>query len=91
MVYRAEDLRSGLYGAINIRIAGPEFDSKTKEKLMNAEAEKIVIEQIGKEFEKYLNSNKTFVNKILGRANEMRALLNKFSQEKKALSKLKVR
>ena len=51
----------------------------------------MVIEQIGKEFEKYLNSNKTFVNKILSRANEMRALLNKFSQEKKALSKLKVR
>lgn len=39
-VYRAEDLRTGLYGAINIRIAGPEFDSQTKEKLMNAEAEK---------------------------------------------------
>ena len=90
-VYKAEDLRTGLYGAINIRIAGPEFDSQTKEKLMNAEAEKMVIEQIGKEFEKYLNSNKTFVNKILSRANEMRALLNKFSQEKKALSKLKVR
>lgn len=50
----------------------------------------MVIEQIGKEFEKYLNSNKTFVNKILSRANEMRALLNKFSQEKKALSKLKL-
>ena len=90
-LYKAEDLRTGLYGAINIRISGPEFDSQTKEKLMNAEAEKMVIEQIGKEFEKYLSSNKTFVNKILNRANEMRALLNKFSQEKKALSKLKVR
>lgn len=89
--YKPEDLRTGLYGAINFRIAGPQFDSQTKEKLINPEAEKFVMEQVQKEFDKYLNSNKSFVKKVVDRANEIRAIYNKFTQEKKALSKLKTR
>lgn len=89
--YKAEDLRTGLYGAINYRTTSPVFDSQTKEKLINAEAEKLVMDQIQKEFDKYLNSNKTFVKKIIDRANEIRSIYNKFTQEKKALSKLKKR
>ena len=89
--YKPEDLRTGLYGAINFRIASPQFDSQTKEKLINPEAEKLVMEQVQKEFDKYLNSNKTFVKKVIDRANEIRAIYNKFNQEKKALSKLKSR
>ena len=49
------------------------------------------MEQVQKEFDKYLNSNKTFVKKVIDRANEIRAIYNKFNQEKKALSKLKSR
>lgn len=89
--YKAEDLRTGLYGAINYRTTSPVFDSQTKEKLINIEAEKLVMEQIQKEFDKYLNSNKTFVKKVIDRANEIRSIYNKFTQEKKALSKLKKR
>lgn len=89
--YKPEDLRTGLYGAINFRIAGPQFDSQTKEKLINPEAEKLVMEQLQKEFDKYLNSNKSFVKKVIDRANEIRSIYNKFTQEKKALSKLKTR
>ena len=89
--YKAEDLRTGLYGAINYRTTSPVFDSQTKEKLINAEAEKLVMDQIQKEFDKYLSSNKTFVKKVIDRANEIRSIYNKFTQEKKALSKLKKR
>ena len=89
--YKSEDLRTGLYGAINYRTSGPQFDSQTKEKLINADAEKIIMDQIYDAFLKYLNSNKTFVKKVLDRANEIRSIYNKFTQEKKALSKLKSR
>lgn len=89
--YKPEDLRTGLYGAINFRIASPQFDSQTKEKLINPEAEKLVMDQIQKDFDKYLNSNKTFVKKIIDRANEIRSIYEKFAKEKKALSKLKSR
>lgn len=89
--YKSEDLRMGLFGAINIKIAQPHFDSQTKEKLISAEATKLVMDQIYNEFEKYLNSNKTFVKKVTDRANSMRAIYNRFTQEKKALSKLKTR
>lgn len=89
--YKSEDLRIGLYGALNFRISQPQFQSQTKEKLINPEATKLVMEQIEKEFEKYLNSNKSFVKKVIDRANELRSIYNKFTQEKKALSKLKTR
>ena len=89
--YKPEDLRTGLYGAINYRTSGPQFDSQTKEKLINADAEKIIMDQVYDAFLKYLNSNKSFVKKVLDRANEIRSIYNKFTQEKKALSKLKSR
>lgn len=89
--YRPEDLRTGLFGALNIRISTPQFDSQTKEKLINPEAEKLVYDQVFPEFEKYLNSNKAFVKKVIDRANSIRSIYNKFNQEKKALSKLKSR
>ena len=89
--YKPEDLRIGLFGAINIKIAQPHFDSQTKEKLISPEATKMVMDQIYKDFEKYLNANKTFVKKVTDRANSMRAIYNRFTQEKKALSKLKTR
>lgn len=89
--YKPEDLRTGLYGALNIKIKQPKFDSQTKEKLISPEAEKIVFDQCLQEFEKYLKGNKGFVKKVIDRANEIRGIYNKFVQEKKALSKLKTR
>ena len=49
------------------------------------------MDQVYDAFLKYLNSNKSFVKKVLDRANEIRSIYNKFTQEKKALSKLKSR
>lgn len=89
--YKPEDLRVGLYGGLNYRVAEPQFDSQTKEKLINPDATKIVYEAIEKEFDKYLNSNKAFTKRIIDRANEMRSIYNKFVSEKKALSKVKTK
>lgn len=89
--YKPEDLRVGLYGGLNYRVAEPQFDSQTKEKLINPDATKIVYEVLEKEFDKYLNSNKSFTKRIIDRANEMRSIYNKFVSEKKALSKVKTK
>lgn len=89
--YKPEDLRVGLYGAINVKINQPQFDSQTKEKLMNPQAEKIVIEQVYRLFEKYLQSNKQFVKKVTDRASSLRNIYETFSKQKKALGKPKKR
>lgn len=89
--YKPEDLRVGLYGGLNIKIAEPQFDSQTKEKLINPEADKMVFDILRKDFLKYLEKNKSFVKRVIDRANEMRSIYNKFANEKKALSKIKTR
>ena len=89
--YKSEDLRVGLYGGLNLKIAEPQFDSQTKEKLINSNADKLVYDNLIQEFTKYLEKNKSFVKRIIDRANEMRAIYNKFANEKKALSKIKTK
>jgi len=89
--FKAEDLRAGLFGAINIKIQSPQFDSQTKEKLISPEAVNLINTQVLEPFKKYLKKDKAFVKKILTRASELRGIYNKFNQEKKALSKLKTR
>jgi len=88
--FKPEDLRAGLFGALNIKIPSPQFDSQTKEKLISPEATNIINNQVTESFKKYLK-NKSFVKRILSRAAELRTIYNKFNQEKKALSKLKTR
>ena len=89
--YKSEDLRVGLYGGLNLKISEPQFDSQTKEKLINSNADKLVYDSLIQEFTKYLEKNKSFVKRIIDRANEMRAIYNKFANEKKALSKIKTK
>lgn len=89
--YKSEDLRVGLYGGLNLKISEPQFDSQTKEKLINLNADKLVYDNLIQEFTKYLEKNKSFVKRIIDRANEMRAIYNKFANEKKALSKIKTK
>lgn len=89
--YKPEDLRVGLYGGINLIVPEPQFDSQTKEKLINPEAEKIVLNAVQHQFEMFLSKNKSFTKRVLARASEMRSIYNKFLSEKKALSKIKTK
>jgi DNA gyrase/topoisomerase IV subunit B len=69
--FRPQDLRSGLLGAINIRMNYKElrFDSQTKNRLISREAEKLVYDIILPQLQQFFNKNKQLAKDIIERAN----------------------
>ena len=87
--FTAADLREGLIGAINLKLAKPSFSSQTKTKLTTAEAMDTVVESLAKPFEKWLGSNKAMVRTILTRANEVNKAREEYKLSKNAASQLR--
>ena len=87
--YRGEDLRNGLVGAINIKIASPKFDSQTKNKLVTKEAYQDMFKLLQPRLKQFFDNNKTLARKIVRRANEIRNAHKKLQNDKKAASEIK--
>ncbi|MCS7205920.1 MAG: DNA topoisomerase (ATP-hydrolyzing) subunit B [Leptospiraceae bacterium] len=62
-----DDVREGLVAVINIKIQEPQFNSQTKEKLVNAEIKGVVQKIVSEELETYFSHN----------PNELRAILER--------------
>lgn len=64
-----EDMREGLTTVLSIKIANPQFEGQTKQKLGNSEVASIVQQIVGEEFSTFLNENppvaKTIVEKAI--------------------------
>jgi DNA gyrase subunit B len=64
-----EDMREGLMAVLSIKIANPQFEGQTKQKLGNSEVASIVQQIVGEEFSTFLDENpavaKTIVDKAL--------------------------
>ena len=66
--FSSEDVREGLVGVINIKIAEPQFEGQTKAKLGNSEVKGIVESWAGAFLETYFEENPTIAKKILNKA-----------------------
>lgn len=86
--FTPEDLRSGLLGVLNYKMAAPMFDSQTKEKLKTTEAEEDVKKQTLTALVAYFKGNKTFARELCSRAAEFNKLGAQFAASKKLASKL---
>lgn len=86
--FTPSDLREGLVGIVNYKIAEPQFSSQTKEKLVDTRVSKPCEETCFKALQKFFADNKTLAKEICKRAADLKALKDQFSENKKALQEL---
>ena len=60
-----EDVREGLVAVINVKLPEPQFNSQTKEKLVNAEVKGFVQQMLGEKLSLYFEENPEIVKPIL--------------------------
>ena len=60
-----EDVREGLVAVINVKLPEPQFNSQTKEKLVNAEVKGLVQQMLGEKLSLYFEENPTIIKPIL--------------------------
>lgn len=87
--YTPTDLQEGLVGVVNYKINAPQFDSQTKEKLVDVRVEKPCYEEALTVLSEYFNANKTLAKQIVQRAAELRKKTQEFLKDKKLLKSVK--
>ncbi|MCB1107978.1 MAG: DNA topoisomerase (ATP-hydrolyzing) subunit B [Chlamydiia bacterium] len=63
-----EDMREGLTTVLSIKIANPQFEGQTKQKLGNSEVASIVQQIVGEEFSIFLDENPSIARTIVDKA-----------------------
>ena len=77
------DLRDGLLGIVNYKIDAPQFDSQTKEKLVDQRVKGACYDEALKVFAKFWSENKSFAKEVVNRAAELRKKTADFLKDKK--------
>lgn len=60
-----EDMREGLMAVISLKIANPQFEGQTKQKLGNSSAASVVQQIVGEEFSTFLDENPAIAKMIV--------------------------
>ncbi|MDX8430541.1 MAG: DNA topoisomerase (ATP-hydrolyzing) subunit B [Candidatus Algichlamydia australiensis] len=63
-----EDLKEGLTAVLSLKIANPQFEGQTKQRLGNSEVAKVVQQIVGEEFSIFLGENPQIAKKIFEKA-----------------------
>ena len=63
-----EDMREGLTAVISAKVANPQFEGQTKQKLGNADVGRVVQQIVGEELTTYLNENPQIAKSIVEKA-----------------------
>lgn len=87
--FRGEDLRMGLIGVLNVSLAGPQFDSQTKERLISKEMVDLVCDQLKPALTDFFKINKSLAKAIIQRAVAVRDAVAELKLSKKAAAQLK--
>jgi DNA gyrase/topoisomerase IV subunit B len=83
------DLREGIIGVLNYKIASPRFDSQTKEKLVDERVGKPCLEECEKMLKAFWDKNKSMAKNLTQRAADLRKATFDFQQNKKLMRQLK--
>lgn len=84
------DLKEGIIGVLNYKIASPRFDSQTKEKLVDDRVAKPCQAECEKALSEFWSKNKGLAKEVCKRASELRQATHQFQLNKKLLRQLKV-
>jgi DNA gyrase subunit B len=87
--FTINELKEGVVGLINAKLSAPNFDSQTKEKLVDDRADKPLHAMLVTELTKFFASNKALAHKICARCFELKNLKNKFVASKNVLKEIR--
>ena len=88
--FNVADLREGVVGIVNYRIARPQFSGQTKEKLSDVRVPRSAFLMFSAMFESFFSKNKAMAKELCNRATALRAMRDEASQKRKTLLSLKV-
>ncbi|MBM3207239.1 MAG: DNA gyrase subunit B [Chlamydiae bacterium] len=63
-----DDMREGMTAVLSLKVANPQFEGQTKQKLGNGEAGSVVQQIVGEEFATYLDENPVIARTIIEKA-----------------------
>ncbi len=87
--FKPDDLKEGLVGIVNAKMSHPQFDSQTKEKLVDERANKPLLAVLTKEMTAFFAKNKALALQVIEQAVKLRDLHNKFKLSKTATREIK--
>lgn len=83
------DLREGLVGVLNFKIASPKFSSQTKEKLVDERARPLCLEEAGRVLAEFWSKHKSMAKEVCKRAAELRKATADFLKNKLLVKNIK--
>lgn len=87
--YTPSDLRDGLVGMVNYKIAAPQFNNQPKDKLIDGRVAPVALPQFIKAWEEFWKKNKQLAKDIVSRASELRKKTDSFLKDKKLVKNIK--
>lgn len=88
-VFTVNELREGLIGLINVKLSAPQFDSQTKEKLVDARGKEPVQNYLNDALAQFFKENKKFALELCDRCSQLKQLKNRFQQSRRALTEIR--
>lgn len=87
--YTPTDLKEGLVGILNYKINAPQFDSQTKEKLVDGRVKGVCYTECLDVLTKFFTANKSLAKDLVSRASEIRKKTADFLKDKKLIKNVK--
>lgn len=84
----AVDVRDGMIGLLNYKIDAPQFDSQTKEKLVDDRVKEACYNECMEELSKFWKANQSFAKDVVKRATELRSKTADFLKDKKLIKEV---
>ncbi len=85
--FRTSDLFEGIIGIVNVRISSPQFNTQTKELLVDARVPDM-FKGLGKDIKQFFDKHKGLVKQLCDRAHDLRKLKDDFKANKDASRRL---
>ena len=82
------ELREGVVGLVNAKLASPKFSSQTKDKLVDERADEPLSKLLQADLTAFFKKNRKLAESICARADQLRALRSQFTASKKVLQVL---
>ncbi len=87
--FTPSDVRDGLLGLVNYKIAAPKFSSQTKERLIDERVYSVAQPQLLAAWSEFWAKNKSMAKNIIARATLLRSKTNDFLKDKKMVKNIK--
>jgi len=83
-----EDVFNGVLACLHTKLHRPQFDSQTKDKLINPEAYDITYKFLKESFDEFFAKNKSLAESIIERAKKLKSAREKLKVDEKAIKNL---